>query len=95
MKKGPTVRPPLNRSTASRRRAMYAVASPLILANQSENAMKIGDTVRKTKGYPFPGVIVADFTNYKGERRVVVEARHPDILGCLHIYNPDQLEVVK
>lgn len=55
--------------------------------------MKLGDFVRKTKGYPFPGVIVADFTNYKGERRLVVEARHPDILGWLDIYNPDQLEV--
>ena len=47
MKKGPTVRPTLNCSTASGRRAMYAVASPLIIANQSENSMKIGDTVRE------------------------------------------------
>lgn len=57
--------------------------------------MKLGDKVRKIKGYPFPGVIVSDFKTYKGERRVVVEARHPDILGCLHIYNPEQLEVVR
>ena len=57
--------------------------------------MKIGDSVQKVKGYRFPGVIVADFTNYKGERRLVVEARHPDIIGCLHIYNPEQLEVVE
>jgi len=57
--------------------------------------VKIGDRVQKTKGYKFPGVIVADFTNYKGERRLVVEARHPDIIGCLHIYNPEQLEVTE
>ena len=57
--------------------------------------MKLGDNVQKIKGYKFPGCIVADFTNYKGERRLVVEARHPDIIGCLHIYNPEQLEVVK
>lgn len=60
-----------------------------------DRILKIGDTVKKIKGYPFPGVVVADFKNYRGERRVVVEARHPDILGCLHIYNPEQLEVVK
>lgn len=57
--------------------------------------MKVGQKVRKIKGYPFPGIIVADFVNYKGERRFVVEARHPDILGCLHIYNPEQLEEVQ
>lgn len=33
--------------------------------------MKLGDRVRKRKGYPFPGVIV----------------------GCLHIYIPEQLEL--
>ena len=57
--------------------------------------MKLGDKVEKTKGYKWPGVIVADFQNYKGERRLVVECRHPDILGALHIYNPEQLKVVK
>ena len=57
--------------------------------------MKLGDKVQKIKGYKFPGVIVADFKNYKGERRLVVEARHRDIIGCLHIYNPEQLEVVE
>lgn len=57
--------------------------------------MKIGDKVEKLRGYKFPGVIVADFKNYKGERRIVVECRHPDILGCLHIYNPEQVRVVE
>lgn len=57
--------------------------------------MKIGDKVEKIKGYRWPGVIVADFCNYKGERRFVVECRHPEILGALHIYNPEQLKVVE
>lgn len=55
--------------------------------------MKLGDRVKKRKGYGYPGVIVADFCNYKGERRLVVEARHPDIIGMLHIFNPEQLEL--
>ena len=57
--------------------------------------MKLGDKVEKVKGYRWPGVIVADFQNYKGERRLVVECRHPDIMGALHIYNPSQLKVVE
>lgn len=55
--------------------------------------MKIGDTVRKTKGYAWPGVIVADFTTLAGHRRLVVECTAPDVLGALHIYNEEQLEV--
>ncbi len=57
--------------------------------------MKLGDKVEKVKGYRWPGVIVADFQNYKGERRLVVECRHPDIMGALHIYNEAQLKVVE
>lgn len=57
-----------------------------------DNPIKLGSKVQKRRGYKFPGVVVADFVNYKGERRLVVEARHPDIIGCLHIYSPDQLE---
>lgn len=56
--------------------------------------MTIGDTVRKTKGYAWPGVIVADFTNLRGQRRLVVECTTPEVAGALHIYNEDQLEVV-
>ena len=54
--------------------------------------MKIGDKVQKTKGYQWPGVIVADFTNLKGQRRLVVECTVPEVAGALHIYNPEQLE---
>lgn len=55
--------------------------------------MKLGDTVRKKRGYPWPGVIVADFRNLAGERRIVVECTVPEVAGALHIYNPEQLEV--
>ena len=54
--------------------------------------MKIGDKVQKTKGYQWPGTIVADFTNLKGQRRLVVECTVPEVAGALHIYNPEQLE---
>lgn len=55
--------------------------------------MKIGDYVRKTKGYAWPGVIVADFTTLDGKRRLVVECTVPEVAGALHIYNEDQLEL--
>lgn len=55
--------------------------------------MKLGDTVRKKRGYPWPGVIVADFRNLSGERRIVVECTVPEVAGALHIYNSEQLEV--
>lgn len=55
--------------------------------------MQIGDRVRKTKGYQWPGIVVADFTNLAGQRRIVVECTSPDVAGALHIYNEYQLEV--
>lgn len=54
--------------------------------------MKIGDRVHKTKGYKWPGIIVADFTNLAGQRRIVVECTVPEVAGALHIYIPEQLE---
>ena len=57
--------------------------------------MKIGDTVRKVKGYAWPGVIVADFTNLSGKRRLVVECTVPEVAGALHIYAPEQIEKVQ
>jgi hypothetical protein len=54
--------------------------------------MKVGDKVRKVKGYAWPGVIVADFTNLKGQRRLVVECTVAEVAGALHIYNREQLE---
>lgn len=54
--------------------------------------MKIGDTVQKTRGYKWPGVIVADFTTLDGKRRLVVECTVPEVAGALHIYSPEQIE---
>lgn len=48
--------------------------------------------VQKKKGYKYPGLIVAVFETTKGEIRYVVEARHPDFEGMLHIFNEDQIE---
>lgn len=55
--------------------------------------MKIGDKVQKVKGYAWPGIIVADFVNLKGQRRLVVECTVTEVAGALHIYNEDQLEL--
>ena len=57
--------------------------------------MKVGDRVEKVSGYRWPGVIVADFTTLKGERRLVVECTAPDVAGALHIYNESQLRLVR
>jgi hypothetical protein len=54
--------------------------------------MKLGDHVRKIKGYAWPGIIVADFTTSRGARRLVVECTVEEVEGALHIYNPEQLE---
>lgn len=43
--------------------------------------------VRKAKGYPFTGQIVAEFDTMAGARRVVVDNGD----GMLHIYNREQL----
>lgn len=56
-----------------------------------EATVKIGDHVIKVRGYPWPGVIVADFTTKSGERRLVVECTVPEVAGALHIYAPEQL----
>lgn len=57
--------------------------------------MQIGDKVEKRKGYRWPGVVVAIFTNLKGETRIVVECTVPEVAGALHIYNPEQLASCK
>jgi hypothetical protein len=52
--------------------------------------MKIGDKVRKPKGYSFDGTIRSVFENSKGETRIVAEL---DGNGMLHIFSPSQLEL--
>jgi hypothetical protein len=51
-----------------------------------------GDRVRKVKGYKYPGVVVAAFTNLRGDWRYVVECTVDEVAGMLHIYNGEQLE---
>lgn len=50
--------------------------------------LKIGERVRKTKGYPFPGTYRGSVNTEKGYKRLIVE--HDD--GWLHIFNPEQVE---
>lgn len=57
--------------------------------------MNPGQKVRKTKGYRWPGVIVAKFETLSGRIRYVVECTVPEVAGALHIYSPEQLEVVE
>lgn len=56
--------------------------------------LKVGDNVRKIKGYEWPGTIVSVFTTLSNQRRVVVECTVPEVAGALHIYNEGQLEKV-
>lgn len=53
----------------------------------------VGFTARKAKGYKWPGVIVADFVNLSGQRRIVIECTVPEVEGALHIYAADQVQV--
>lgn len=57
--------------------------------------LKVGDKVQKTKGYKWPGVVVAVFETLAGRIRVVVECTVPEVAGALHIYSPDQIEIVE
>lgn len=56
--------------------------------------LEIGDDVEKVKGYRWPGVIVAVFSNLSGQTRYVVECTVPEVKGALHIYNREQIEKV-
>jgi hypothetical protein len=56
--------------------------------------MQIGDKVQKVRGYKWPGVVVAVFDTLSGNHRIVVECTVPEVAGALHIYNPEQVEVI-
>ena len=53
----------------------------------------LGQRVQKAEGYPFPGIVVADFVTLEGQRRVVVQCTAPAVYGCLHVFNLSQLVV--
>jgi hypothetical protein len=55
-------------------------------------SLEVGARVRKTRGYKWPGIVVADFRTLSGERRLVVECTIEGVRGALHIYAPEQLE---
>lgn len=60
--------------------------------------MKIGDKVKKKKGYAFDGIIVSVFENTKGQTRIVAEhlgSQTEESGGMLHIFNENQLEILK
>ena len=57
-----------------------------------QSKFKVGDKAIKTKGYKFPCTIVSVFETVQGNVRVVGEM---DGYGLLHIFNEDQLEIVK
>lgn len=60
----------------------------------------IGDKVQKSRGYKFPGIVVGvnliptcteDSHNFY--YRYTVLAVHPTIIGMLHIFNDEQLQI--
>jgi hypothetical protein len=58
---------------------------------------KVGDEIRKTKGYAFDGVIVAVFQNTKGQTRIVAEhygSQTENSGGMLHIFSASQLSLL-
>ena len=56
--------------------------------------MKIGDKVRKIRGYPFRGTVVALGTKSDGKEFAVVEiAPGPNAEGLLYIHPLDVLEL--
>ena len=56
--------------------------------------MLVGKRVRKSGGsFQHTGVVVAEFHTTAGELRIVLEFDSP-VDGMLHIYRPDQVEVI-
>lgn len=60
------------------------------LSDSDPQKFKVGDKVRKSKGYAFDGIIVSIFQTTKGETRIVAELENN---GMLHIFNENQLEL--
>ena len=63
-----------------------------VITNFKIQPFRVGDLVKKSAGYEYPGIIVSVFTTRAGAVRYVVEADHPAFVGMLHIFNGDQLE---
>ncbi len=52
----------------------------------------VGDPVKKSSGYLWPGVVVSRFRTLRGENRYVVECTVPEGAGALRIFSEAQLE---
>ena len=56
--------------------------------------MLIGKRVKKVGGsFQRTGVVVAEFVTTAGKPRIVLEFDAP-VSGMLHVYRPDQVEVI-
>ena len=58
-------------------------------ALEQQPEFTVGQYVTKPKGYPYPGWVVAVFTNRAGDLRLVVESQLAP--GMLHIFAPTQV----
>lgn len=58
----------------------------------NESIFKIGDKIRKSKGYSFDGEVVSVFKTIKGNIRIVAELTTANGEGMLHIFSESQLE---
>lgn len=76
---------------------MRALAEQAILEEETilEPAIEKGDTVTKTDGYEFRGVVIAKFFTLAGKKRYAVESTVPGAAGIVHIFNETQLKLVE
>jgi hypothetical protein len=70
----------------------FVTVTPVGYTSNDHLSFRVGDKVRKVKGYEWPGVIVSCFETLDGKPRYVVECTVPEVKGALHIYNSEQLE---
>ena len=61
----------------------------------ARDLLHIGNRVEKKRGYQWPGIVIMSGLTLAGERRVVVECTVSEVSGALHVYDPQQLRVVR
>lgn len=62
--------------------------------SEQEYSFNVGSKVRKTGGsFQHTGTVVSEFTTTRSQKRIVLEFDNP-VSGMLHVYRPDQVEVV-
>lgn len=60
-----------------------------------EPSIEQGDTVTKTEGYEFRGIVIAKFYTLAGKKRFAVESTVPGAAGIVHIFNEKQIRHVE